>query len=321
MNKRIIAKTAKIKNSKIKASYIKIDHGATLEGVEIQAKKIIIKKNANLTKCKIFSEGSLEIGENATIKENSIINSFLGVKIGDRTLIDRNVTIGGMQSEQSEFVIGDDSVILYSSYLNNTRKITIGNRVGIGGYCLIFTHSSWPNVLDGNPYKFAPVIIEDDVWLPWNVTVFPDITIGKNVTIGGCSLVNKNIPGNTFAAGIPIRVISKKKKISSSKKNDIVLEILKDFNNYLSNYLEYKTSIKIQKNSCSIVADNLRLIYTNDFSELKPNDTIVAFKIPVKLKNEHEWIEFDSLSAHTSSEISKKLLFFLKRYGIKIPID
>ena len=319
MNKRIIAKTAKIKNSKIKASYIKIDHGVTLDGVEIKAKKIIIKKNANLNKCKIFSDGSLEIGENSTIKENSIINSFLGVKIGDRTLIDRNVTIGGMQSEQSEFVIGDDSVILYSSYLNNTRKITIGNRVGIGGYCLIFTHSSWPNVLDGNPYKFAPVKIEDDVWLPWNVTVFPNITIGKNVTIGGCSLVNKNIPPNTFAAGIPIKVISKKTKISFSKKNEIVFEILKDFNNYLNNYLKRKSSIKIEKNSCSIKVDNLRLNYTNDFTKITQKDIIISFKIPSKIKNKHEWIELNTLSAQTSNEISKKLLFFLKRYGIKIP--
>ena len=319
MNKRIIAKTAKIKNSKIKASYIKIEHGVMLDGVEIQAKKIIIKKNANLNKCKIFSKGSLEIGENSTIKENSIINSFLGIKIGDRTLIDRNVTIGGMQSEQSEFVIGDDSVILYSSYLNNTRKITIGNRVGIGGYCLIFTHSSWPNVLDGNPYKFAPVKIEDDVWLPWNVTVFPNITIGKNVTIGGCSLVNKNIPPNTFAAGIPIKVISKKTKISFSKKNKIVFEILKDFNNYLNNYLKRKTSIKIEKNSCSIKVDNLRLNYTNDFTKITQKDIIISFKIPSKVKNKHEWIELNTLSAQTSNEISKKLLFFLKRYGIKIP--
>ena len=36
-----------------------------------------------------------------------------------------------------------------------------------------------------------------------------DITIGDNVIIGAGSLVNKDIPSGTVAAGVPCRVIGK----------------------------------------------------------------------------------------------------------------
>ena len=115
-----------------------------------------------------------------------------------------------MQSEKGQLEVGDDCVILYRSYLNTTRKISIGKDVGIGGYCLIFTHSAWQNVLQGNPYKFADVRIEENTWLPWNVTVLPGVTIEQDVTIGSGSVVTKNLPPSVFAAGIRLKLYVKK---------------------------------------------------------------------------------------------------------------
>ena len=37
----------------------------------------------------------------------------------------------------------------------------------------------------------------------------PGISIGKNVIIGAHSFVNKNIPDNTVALGVPIRIRNK----------------------------------------------------------------------------------------------------------------
>lgn len=112
-----------------------------------------------------------------------------------------------MQSETSQFIIGSNCVVLYRSYINTTRSVSIGNDVGIGGYCLVFTHSSWQNVLKGNPYLFANVIIGDGAWPPWNVTVLPGVIIGKGVTIGTGSVVTKNLSPGVFAAGVSARMI------------------------------------------------------------------------------------------------------------------
>jgi acetyltransferase-like isoleucine patch superfamily enzyme len=174
-----ISPLARLDNSKLCSSSVSIEKGASLTNVEIKAKEIIVKSGAILTGCKIFSDGNVVIGKNTTIKEQTIINAFQLVSIGDHVIIDRDVFVGGMQSEKSTLEVGNESVILFRSYLNTTRRIILGDNVGIGGYCLIFTHSAWQNVLEGNPYKFADVEIKDNSWLPWNVTVLPGVTIEK----------------------------------------------------------------------------------------------------------------------------------------------
>ena len=316
-----IAKNASVKNSNFESNEITISDHSKLSNVYIKAKKIIIKTNAVLTNCKLISDGVVTIGNNTIIKENSVVNAFKGISIGNRTIIDRDVIVGGMQSEKSEIEIGDDCVILYRSYLNVTRKISIGNNVGIGGYCLIFTHSAWQNVLDGNPYKFANVQIKDNVWLPWNVSVMPGITINKDVTIGSGSVVTKSLPHSVFAAGIPAKIIKKKeiRNLSINTKHKMILEILSDFQGYLTHFIKLKNSISEDSHSYIITSSKSeRLVYTTDFKKLKRNDVIISFVIPNKLKNEFEWIELNSLNSYTSKDIASHFISFVRRYGIKI---
>ena len=37
--------------------------------------------------------------------------------------------------------------------------------------------------------------------------VMPGVSIGKNSIIGACSFVNKDIPNNVIAYGIPVKVV------------------------------------------------------------------------------------------------------------------
>lgn len=52
-----------------------------------------------------------------------------------------------------------------------------------------------------------PITIEDNVWIGGNTTVLPGVTIGRNCVIGAGSVVTKDIPQNTVAAGNPCKVI------------------------------------------------------------------------------------------------------------------
>ena len=52
-----------------------------------------------------------------------------------------------------------------------------------------------------------PVTIGNNCWLGANVVVCPGVTIGDNVVIGAGSVVTRDIPSNTFAAGNPCKVI------------------------------------------------------------------------------------------------------------------
>ena len=52
-----------------------------------------------------------------------------------------------------------------------------------------------------------PVVIGNDCWFGANVVVCPGVTIGDNCVIGAGSVVTRDIPANSFAAGVPCRVI------------------------------------------------------------------------------------------------------------------
>lgn len=54
------------------------------------------------------------------------------------------------------------------------------------------------------------VSIEDDVWLGYNVTVLPGVTIGKGSVIGAGSVVCSDIPPYSIAVGNPAKVIKRR---------------------------------------------------------------------------------------------------------------
>jgi acetyltransferase-like isoleucine patch superfamily enzyme len=316
-----ISPLARLDNSKLCSSSVSIEKGASLTNVEIKAKEIIVKSGAILTGCKIFSDGNVVIGKNTTIKEQTIINAFQLVSIGDHVIIDRDVFVGGMQSEKSSLQVGNESVILFRSYLNTTRRIILGDNVGIGGYCLIFTHSAWQNVLEGNPYKFADVEIKDNSWLPWNVTVLPGVTIEKDATIGSGSTVTRSIPQSVFAAGIPAKIIRQKNlgQLSLEDRKIILQDILKDFYQYAANFLKLEDLKFSQEGDWTIEYKNTRLIYTLDFKHFGLNDTILSFNIPDWIKKQNMWIELDSKYSNSfDNDLASYFISFVRRYGIKI---
>ncbi len=52
-----------------------------------------------------------------------------------------------------------------------------------------------------------PVVIGNDCWFGANVVVCPGVTVGDNCVIGAGSVVTRSIPADSFAAGVPCRVI------------------------------------------------------------------------------------------------------------------
>ena len=51
--------------------------------------------------------------------------------------------------------------------------------------------------------------IGNDVWIKGNTVILPGIKIGNNVIIENGSIITKNIPDNSFASGVPCKVVNK----------------------------------------------------------------------------------------------------------------
>ena len=63
---------------------------------------------------------------------------------------------------------------------------------------------------DGTPQRVCyakPVVVGNDVWLGANVVICPGVTIGDGCVIGAGSVVTRDIPPRSFAAGNHCRVI------------------------------------------------------------------------------------------------------------------
>lgn len=88
------------------------------------------------------------------------------------------------------------------TYINAKYGVEIGDNAQIGSHCSIYSIST----IDGTSGK---VTIEENVCIGSHSVIMPGVTIGKNSVIGAFSFVNKDIPKNVVAFGVPARVCHK----------------------------------------------------------------------------------------------------------------
>lgn len=121
------------------------------------------------------------------------------IRIGNYCLISPGVRISAAKSIQ----IGDNCMFASNVYISDSDWHGIYNRI--------------------RPFRSEkPIIIEDNVWLGERVIVNKGVCIGENSVIGAGSIVTKNIPANSIAAGNPARVI----KTINPKRRMLKREVL-----------------------------------------------------------------------------------------------
>ncbi|MBR0277407.1 MAG: acyltransferase [Clostridia bacterium] len=121
--------------------------------------------------------------------------------------------------------------------ISNCWLIEIKNNVTLANRVQILAHDDAAEQLCGYR-KVGKVVIGNNVFVGAGTTVLPGVTIGDNSIIGAGSLVNKSIPPNSVAAGVPVRVIKTVDEYISGIKDDIkkaenegrILDITYDIN-------------------------------------------------------------------------------------------
>jgi acetyltransferase-like isoleucine patch superfamily enzyme len=84
-------------------------------------------------------------------------------------------------------------------------RITIGDRVLIGPRVTLST-AGHPVELDER-YDFityAPIVIEDDVWIGAAATITPGVTIGRGSVVGAGAVVAKDVPPLSVVTGTSV---------------------------------------------------------------------------------------------------------------------
>jgi acetyltransferase-like isoleucine patch superfamily enzyme len=228
--------------SSLKIAYYRRRGAEIGEGVSIgplsilDCKKIVIGDHVDIGMACMIRANEFQMGRYSKLGMLVIIDTHK-VVIGEEVTIQEQVYIGGLKTDKSTIEIGDLSMIFAQSVINPTHPIKIGKRVGIGGSNFLFTHGTWQPILDGFPVAFGPITIEDGVWFPWRVFVLPNVHIGKEATIGAGSVINRDVPARSLAAGVPAKVLRKDgeyiKKYTDEEKRDILKDMLVELVGYL----------------------------------------------------------------------------------------
>lgn len=111
------------------------------------------------------------------------------------------------------------------------KQVHIEANCRIGNYCLIANRVAIVGRHDHNfsavgfPVRFSPwvgskrfpsqyadedAVIEDDVWLGYGTIVLTGVTVGRGSVVAAGSVVTRDIPPYSIAAGVPAKVIGQR---------------------------------------------------------------------------------------------------------------
>jgi acetyltransferase-like isoleucine patch superfamily enzyme len=140
------------------------------------------------TRMDVVPFNRFEMGEASIIEDFSAVNNASGdVLIGHHTLI------------------GMGNVIIGPVTMGN--NIILAQHVVLSGLNHIYEDVSRP-IADQN-VRTAPIVVEDDCWIAANVVITAGVTIGKHSIVAAGSVVTKDVPPFSIAAGNPAKVIKR----------------------------------------------------------------------------------------------------------------
>ncbi len=88
------------------------------------------------------------------------------------------------------------------SYINAEEGVDIEDGVEVGSHCSIYSVSTIDN-------KKGRVVLKKNCKIGTHSVVMPGVTIGENTVVGAMSFVNKDLPANVVAYGVPVKIVKK----------------------------------------------------------------------------------------------------------------
>lgn len=202
---------------KIRAGILFCPADPELKAIKLKTHKLNVDYNNTYEdetekRAAILSEIIGELGEGSFLQGPIAFHYGKHTKIGRNFFGNFNLTI----QDDAEVTIGDDC--------NFGPNVTIVTPI----HPMLANERREMRTADGGKKHLCyakPVHIGSDCWFGASVTVCPGVTIGDNCVIGAGSVVTKDIPPNSFAAGVPCRVIRKLTEADSMKyKPDILAD-------------------------------------------------------------------------------------------------
>jgi acetyltransferase-like isoleucine patch superfamily enzyme len=299
-------------------------------GAVVVAQQVDIGDHVDVGFLTVLRARRLTIGRHTQIGATSYLMCE-SIEIGEDAKINEQVFVGGPMLPDSLFRLGSRTIVMQMSFLNPTRPLVIGDDSGVGGHCLIFTHGSWLNVLDGYPVAFEPVTIGASVWLPWRVFVMPGARIGDGSVIGANSLVQGEIPPSSLAVGAPAKIVRTApdfpRPLPDGGARALVEQMLSAFDHYATGF-----GVERVPGGYRAGGRSYRLIRSDGDGALPTNlglnDVVVSESalseddLERLRKRNVSWLDLGGRTrSRGGNPLCEELALFFSRYGIRLPRD
>lgn len=119
-----------------------------------------------------------------------------------------------MCQNHDKLALGKNVDIGAFTYINAKYGVEIQDFVQIGSHCSIYSVSTIDD-------KSGLILLKRNCRIGSHSVIMPNVTIGENTIIGAFSFVNKNIPDNVIAYGVPA-------KISRNLKNEEIMKLVSE---------------------------------------------------------------------------------------------
>ncbi|HAS91570.1 MAG TPA: acetyltransferase [Clostridiales bacterium] len=170
-----------------------------------------IKTVCSWASTKIFYSGARLIRRPFYLRGKSSLASYQGLTTGHSCRFD----LPGKNLKTLYF--GKDCEIGDNVHIVAYEKVSIGDNCLMASKIFISdtSHGNYSGEVQSSPSEVPndralitkPVIIGDNVWIGENVCILLGVTIGNGCIIGANSVVNKSLPSNSIAVGIPAKIV------------------------------------------------------------------------------------------------------------------
>jgi acetyltransferase-like isoleucine patch superfamily enzyme len=159
----------------------------------------------------------MQLADHVTIDDNCLLDGRgdedAGLVLGEGVILNRGCLV---QAKGGAIRIGERTTIGSNSVIVATRGAEIGAAVMFAGGCSVsagaYQVDGAPGpIMDKEATSAGPVRIGDGAWLGTSAVILDGIRVGAGAVIGAGAIVNRDVPDNAIAAGVPAKVLRQRR--------------------------------------------------------------------------------------------------------------
>ena len=172
-------------------------------------KKVVFGRNLTLR-----HTHKIELGDHVIVDDNAVLDakgeSNNGIRIASHVYIGRNTIV---YCKNGDIVIGESVNISSNCQIFSSNSLTFNPGTVVGAFSYFLSGGEY-DIEDPTPFAKqsgmctkGPLTIGENVWVAAHVSVLDAANIGDNSVIGAGAVVNKPVPENSIAVGVPAKVV------------------------------------------------------------------------------------------------------------------